>query len=128
MPVRVSIDHKQRVIFVHGQGIVTDRDLLEYVQTYLGESGLSGYDELFDLTEADLHDLTYAGLSAVASAAVATDPQASANKIAILVSQALGMGLSRMYQTLREVKGGYRLTRVFWDRSECMEWLGLALQ
>jgi hypothetical protein len=127
MPLRVRIDHRQRVILVRGEGIVTDRDLLEYVREYLGETELSGYDELFDLTEADLHDVTYAGLSAVASAAAATDPQATAIKIAILVSQVLGLGLSRIYQALREVKGGHRLTRVFWDRDECMEWLGLAL-
>jgi len=125
LPLLTHIDPEHRVIIVLGEGIVTDDELLEYVGKYLRELGLHGYDELFDLTEADLHDLTYAGLSAVASAAAATDPRGAPSKIAILVSQVLGLGLSRMYQTLREVKGGHRFTRVFWDRKECMEWLGL---
>jgi hypothetical protein len=125
MPLRVQVDPQKRMIIAEGEGIVTDEDLLEYVREYLGEQELCGYDELFDLTGADLHDLTYAGLSAVASAAAATDAKTVSSKIAILVSQVLGLGLSRMYQTLREVKGGYRSTRVFWDRKECLEWLGL---
>ena len=122
----MRIDHRRGVIFVQGEGIVTDQELLEYVREYLGNPEFSHFDELFDLTEADLHDVTYAGLSAVATAAAATDRSTPSIKIAILVSQVLGLGLSRMYQTLREVKGGQRLTRVFRDRSECMEWLGLA--
>jgi hypothetical protein len=125
MPLAVHVDDERRVIFVRGEGIVTDRDLLEYVQEYLSDPELRRYHELFDLREADLQDLTYGGLSSVASAAAATDSGEDPVKIAILVSQVLGLGLSRMYQTLREVKGGQRLTRVFQDRLECMEWLEL---
>jgi len=125
MPLLVRVDEEKRVILVRGEGIVTDRDLLEYVQEYLSDPELRRYHELFDLTDADLLDLTYGGLSSVASAAAATDSGGDPVKIAILVSQALGLGLSRMYQTLREMKGGHRLTRVFQDRLECMEWLEL---
>jgi hypothetical protein len=125
MPLAVHVDDERRVILVRGEGIVTDRDLLEYVQEYLSDPELRRYHELFDLREADLQDLTYGGLSSVASAAAATDSGEDPVKIAILVSQVLGLGLSRMYQTLREVKGGQRLTRVFQDRLECMEWLEL---
>ncbi len=125
MSLNVQIDDKQQVIFVRGEGIVTDQELLDYVLEYLGDSHYGTYDEIIDLTEADLQDLTYAGLSELASAAAATDPEAIPIKIAILVSQSLGMGLSRIYMRLREFKGGRRKTRVFRDRDECMEWLGL---
>ncbi len=125
MPLNVQIDENQQVIFVRGEGIVTDQELLDYVREYLGDSRYNIYDELIDLTEADLQDLTYAGLSELASVVAATDPEAIPIKIAILISQSLGMGLSRIYSRLREFKGGRRQTRVFWDRDECMEWLGL---
>jgi hypothetical protein len=125
MPLLVRVDHEKRVIFVRGEGIVTDGHLLDYVSEYLSDPEVRSYDELFDLTDADLHDVTYKGLASVASAAAATDSGGASIKIAILVSQVLGVGLSRMYQTLREVKGGQRLTRVFQDRADCMEWLGL---
>lgn len=125
MPLNVQIDENQQVIFVRGEGIVTDQELLDYVREYLGDSRYNIYDELIDLTEADLQDLTYAGLSELASVAAATDPEAIPIKIAILISQSLGMGLSRIYTRLREFKGGRRQVRVFWDRDECMEWLGL---
>lgn len=125
MPLTVRVDDDRRVLFVTGVGAVSDEDLLKYVDEYLTECELQTYDELFDLSSADLLDLTYAGLSNVASAAAATDPDAGPVKIALLVSESLGLGLSRMYQSLREVKGGRRETRVFSDPIECREWLGL---
>ncbi|MGD2122023.1 MAG: hypothetical protein PVJ76_09780 [Gemmatimonadota bacterium] len=125
MPLRVQIDAEKRVILASGQGVVTDQDLLDYVEEYLGGRELGGFNELFDLSEADVRDLTYAGLSAVAAAAAATDPAQGPVKIAILVSETRGMGVSRLYQSLRESKGGRRHTRVFWDPTECREWLGL---
>ena len=125
MPLHIRVDPELEVIFVEGKGIVTDDDLLDYVHEYLGRGGLHGYDELFDLSAADLLDVTPIGLSSVAEAAVATDSQAEPTKIAILVSETLGMGLSRIYQSLREAKGGRRQTRVFRDRAECQEWLEL---
>jgi hypothetical protein len=125
MPLHVQVDFQREVIFVRGEGVVTDEDLIGYVEEYLGAQGLRGYDEFFDLSAADLLDVTYAGLARVAEYAAATDPQADPVKIALLVSEALGVGLSRMYQTLRESKGGRRHTRVFRDETECREWLGL---
>lgn len=125
MPLRVRVDPELEIIFVDGEGVVTDDDLLGYVHEYLGGEELRGFDELFDLSAADLLDLTYTGLSSVAALAAATDPKADPTKIAILISEAQGMVVSRMYQSLRESKGGRRQTRVFWDRTECREWLGL---
>jgi hypothetical protein len=125
MALHVEVDPEKRIIFVSGEGVVTDDDLLEYVNQYLNGTDLGSYDELFDLSAADLEDLTYAGLSSVAAAAAATDPDSRPVKIAIVVSESRGMGVSRLYQSLRESKGGRRLTRVFWDLSECREWLGL---
>ena len=125
MSLVVRIDREAKVIFVDGEGVVTDDDLLSYIRDYLAEEELRVYDELFDLSEADLHDLTYTGLSSVAVAAAATDPDHDPVRIAILVSEAQGMVVSRLYQSLRESKGGRRHTRVFWDRAECREWLGL---
>jgi hypothetical protein len=125
MPLRVEVDLENGVILAFGQGVVTDQDLLDYVQEYLGGRELSGFNELFDLSEADVRDLTYSGLSAVAAAAAATDPDQDPVKIAILVSETRGMGVSRLYQSIRESKGGRRHTRVFWDPTECREWLGL---
>jgi hypothetical protein len=103
MPLTVRVDPDLQVIFVSGEGVVTDADL----------------------TEADLLDLTYTGLAKTAAAAAATDPEAASVKIALLVSEIRGMGITRLYQSLRQSKGGRRETRVFTDAAECREWLGL---
>ena len=125
MPLKVRVDPEKKVLYLDGSGVVTDDDLLEYVQEYLSKEEYSSFDEFLDLSRSDLFDLTYAGLSRLAEAAAATDSDATRTKIAILVSETLGKGLSRMYQSLREGKGGRRETRIFMDESECREWLGL---
>jgi hypothetical protein len=125
MPLAVQVLPERRLIWVEGRGVVTDHDLVTYVHEYLVEKNLRSWDEVFDLSSADLMDLTYAGLSEVAAAAVPTDPEESPTKIAILISEAVGIGISRIYQTLREGKGGRRALRIFWEREDLLTWMEL---
>jgi len=125
MPLRVKTLPERSLIWVVGEGVVTDPELASYVREYLIEGDLRSWDEVFDLSRADLLDLTYAGLSQVAAAAAPTDPEEAPTRIAILVSEAVGMGVSRMYQTLREGKGGRRVLRIFWERENLLDWMGL---
>jgi hypothetical protein len=125
MPLTVNVLPERGLIWVEGEGVVTDHDLVTYVHEYLVEKDLRSWDEVFDLSSADLLDLTYAGLSEVAAAAAPTDPEESPTKIAILISEAVGIGISRMYQTLREGKGGRRAMRIFWEREDLLAWMEL---
>lgn len=125
MPLQVRIFPDQSLLWVRGEGVVTDDELVGYVGEYLVKRDLRSWDEVFDLSRADLLDVTYAGLSEVAAAAAPTDPEESPTRIGILISEAVGMGISRMYQSLREGKGGRRALRVFWDREELLAWMGL---
>jgi hypothetical protein len=125
MPLKVSVYPQNRVIWASGYGAVTDDDLSDYVQEYLVEKGLRCLDEIFDLRGADLLDLTYRGLSLAAQAAASTDPDESPTKIGMLVSETHGLGISRMYQTLREDKGGRRNLRIFRELSDVREWMEL---
>lgn len=125
MPLHVRILPERSLLWVRGEGVVTDDELVGYVGEYLVKRDLRSWDEVFDLSRADLLDVTYSGLSEVASAAAPTDPKESPTRIGILVSEAVGMGISRMYQSLREGKGGRRALRVFWDREELLSWMDL---
>jgi hypothetical protein len=125
MPLSVTVVPERGLLWVEGEGVVTDHQLVSYVREYLVEKDLRSWDEVFDLSSADLLDITYAGLSKVAAAAVPTDPEESPTKIAILISEAVGIGISRMYQTLREGKGGRRAVRVFWEREDLLAWMDL---
>ncbi len=125
MPLTVHVISGRKLIWARGVGAVTDQDLSDYVGRYLRHEPLRAYDEVFDLSNADLLDLTYRGLTEVAEAAAATDPEGHHTRIALLVSEPLGIGLSRMYQSLRESKGGRRTARVFFRASDVLDWLGL---
>jgi len=125
MPLEVQVIPERELLWVSGVEVVTDDDLISYVQEYLVEKDLRSWDEVFDLSQADLQDVTYSGLSQVAAAAAPTDPVESPTKFAILISEALGMGVSRMYQSLREGKGGRRALRIFWEEEDLLRWMDL---
>jgi hypothetical protein len=125
MPLEVRIIPERELLWVSGVEVVTDDDLISYVQEYLVERDLRSWDEVFDLSQADLQDVTYSGLSRVAAAAAPTDPEESPTKFAILISEVLGMGVSRMYQSLREGKGGRRALRIFWEEEDLLNWMDL---
>lgn len=123
MPLAVKIFPDLELIWVRGTGIVSDGELEEYVEEYLVRQGLRKFGEVFDLSRADLLDVTYIGLSRVAAAAAPTDPADTPTQIGILVSETVGIGVSRMYQTLRETKGGRRNLRIFRDIAPLREWM-----
>jgi len=125
MPLSVHVDSERNAILVRCWGILTVEEIRDYVGEYLDRKGLRHMDELFDMMEADLRDLTPSGLASIAEAAVATDLESVPTKIALLVSESTSLGFSRMYQILREDKGGHRATRLFTDREESLRWLGL---
>lgn len=125
MPLSVTVLPELELIWVRGTGVVSDAELVAYVEEYLVRRGLKRFGEVFDLSRADLLDVTYIGLSRVASAAAPTDPKDTPTQIAVLVSESVGVGVSRMYQTLRETKGGRRNLRIFRDLSPLREWMGI---
>jgi hypothetical protein len=125
MPLSVTVLPERELIWVRGTGIVSDNELEAYVDEYLVRRGLKEFGEVFDLSRADLLDVTYIGLSRVAAAAAPTDPRDTPTQIGILVSESVGIGVSRMYQTLRETKGGRRNLRIFRDLPPLREWMGI---
>ncbi len=125
MPLAVRVHPDLKLICAVGSGVVSDDDLIRYVEEYLVRRRLRDYGEVFDLTEADLLDLTYIGLSRVAAAAAPTDPDDTPTQISILVSEAVALGVSRMYQTIRENQGGRRNLRIYRELSPLRAWMGL---
>jgi len=125
MPLEVQVYPEGDLLWAVGRGIVSDQDLAAYVRKYLVEEDLRHYDEVFDLRQADLLDLTFQGLSEVAAAAAPTDPEDTPTRIGLLISRTADLGVSRLYQSIREAKGGRRDLRIFGELSELLEWLGL---
>ena len=70
--------------------------------------------------------IAYAQVNPEALAAAApTDPDDTPTQIAILVSEEVGLGVSRIYQTLRESRGGRRKLRIYRDLPSLRAWMGL---
>src|SRR5215510_1754369 len=102
MPMIYRVDHDARVVVALGRGTVTDADVFGYQQEVWCRTDVLGYDELIDVTQVTHIALPSAGrVRDLAVLAAGMDHQASNSRMAIVASNDLAFGLSRMFQLHR---------------------------
>jgi hypothetical protein len=119
---RIDRDH-HRVVTTWGAR-VTDAALMTYQQTVWRDPSLKGFDELIDFRALAEIEVTTEGLEGVAHVAAGMDAEIGQSRFAIVVSDSLSFGLSRMYEALREVSGkSSRKVMIFQRMEEALAWL-----
>ena len=120
MPSSYFIDPVRRLVIISADGVMLGSELLAE-QRHLASEPLfeRDFSQLFDLTQVTEARVTAEDVRAMA-AATAFGPKA---RRALIVSEPLVYGLSRMFQLLLDERGG--TLRIFTDRSEAEAWLGL---
>ena len=120
MPTSYFIDPVRRLVIISADGVLLGAELLAE-QKHLASEPLfkPDFSQLFDLTQ-----VTDARISAEeVRAMAATTAFGPAARRALIVAEPLLYGLSRMFQLLLDERGG--TLRIFTDRNEAEEWLGL---
>ena len=114
---------RRRVVTTWGRR-VTDEALLEYQRTVWSDQALHGFDELIDFRAVEDIDVSAAGLEAVAHVAASIDDTAGHSRFAIIVNEGLEFGLSRMYESFREIEEKARRQVMTFKRpGEALKWL-----
>jgi len=104
--------------------VVADDALMDYQETVWSDPAVHGYDELIDFRALEQIDVTTEGLEKVAALAAGMDAAAGAGRFAIVVSDTLSFGLSRMYEAFREIdEKSSRQLMVFQRLGDALEWL-----
>jgi hypothetical protein len=120
MPVSYSIDPAQGLVTNVGTGVLTDADMRETQQRMIADADFrSTYSQLFDLTDVTEVRLTSSYLREMADATAF----APSSRRALVVTQTLLYGLSRMFQAFLGDQG--EAFRVFRSRAEAESWLDL---
>jgi hypothetical protein len=128
MPIEYQIDHDLRVVFAAGRGVVTPQDVFAYQREVWSRPEVGGYNELFDLSEAErIVAPSSRGLQEMAAMSARMDLPALLSKFAIIAPENLEFGIARMYGTYRELEErGTKKVAVFRTRPEALAWLGVA--
>jgi hypothetical protein len=129
MPILFHIDHARRLVIARGKGAFTEADMFAYQRGVWSQPQVAGYDELVDMTDVEKiiapSPVGPAMRQLAAEAAQQDDPTQSA-KFAIVAPTSLGFGLSREYQSYRELQAqNSKQVRVFRTLAEALVFLGI---
>jgi hypothetical protein len=120
MEIERQIDVVARVIILKVNGSLGDQELLSlYGELENAPEVGSDFSLLIDLRQANGQNVTSAGVRALAARPLVLS---SASRRAVVVPSDLGFGMARMYEMLREARGG-GATLVFRDYDEAWRWV-----
>jgi hypothetical protein len=119
MQVERTIDAASRVVILTVTGDLGNHELLALADE-LARSGVgSDYSLLIDLRQASGRNVTSAGVRELVERPLVFS---AASRRAVVVPSDLGFGMARMYELLRENRGG-GATQVFRDFDQARRWL-----
>jgi hypothetical protein len=126
MSIAYRVDHDARVVVAVGQGILTEAEFIEYQREVWSRPDVAGYSELGDLSRVTKIDMASDQIENLARAAASMDEKTSNSRLAIVAPADLSFGLSRMFQTHRELNPqSTRHIGVFRTIEEALAFLGI---
>ena len=119
MRVSREIDRTNRVVVLAVSGTLDDDELLQLANQLRSDSEVKpDYALLIDLREASGVAVTSLGVRALSAQPLVLAPTA---RRAVVVPSDLGFGMARMYEMLRDERGG--VVRAFRDLEEARRWV-----
>ena len=119
METQLKIDSSDRVVIVTVSGVLGDAELQSLGdQLEKNPEVAPDFALLIDLRQADGKTVTSAGVRALATRPLVFS---TTSRRAVVVPSDLGFGMARMYEMLRESRGGGM--RVFRDYDEARRWV-----
>jgi hypothetical protein len=128
MPITYRVDHEVKVVFAEGTGTVTDDDVFGYQREVWSRPDVRGYNELVDVSAVKHVTLPSAQrVRDLAELSAEMEAQAGeAKRFAIVATSPIVYGLSRMFQTYREMDQRNKTqVKVFRNRQEALAFLGI---
>ena len=125
MPITIVMNHEAGYFVSHYKGSITDAELLNDWESIIDSGAwIPDTNELADLSEADLSNITTDGIRALADyfISLSTENNVTPNKkTAIYAPNELNFGLARMYGIF--AFGSSQNIEFFYKREEAIQWL-----
>ena len=126
MPIQHDVDHAHKTVLSRVTGQITLEDLRVYFAEVWAQPEYRGYSEIIDWSGAERVALSVGEMRSLAGAAQAFYDGSSESRLAIVAPGKQGGKMARLYQTLRELRGGQAPDMgVFEDLASARTWLGI---
>lgn len=124
MPIQNTVDDAQKIIYSTCTGIMAPEDFPDYVSRIWGTGQYFGYNEFFDVTQADWSQFDYGFLLDVAENAAKLSTIDPNSKLAWLVLEGKQKELTDFYKAAKALGGSKsRQLQAFYSRKEALQWL-----
>ncbi len=119
MQIERKTDATARVVVLTVSGDLGNRELANLADELANARDVgTDFSLLIDLRQANGKNVTSAGVKAIAERPLVLSPE---SRRAVVVPSELGFGMARMYELLRQNRGGG--TRAFRDYDEALRWV-----
>ena len=119
------IDTSKNLISTTGTGVLTDDDVMLHRKSLTADPKFNPkMRELSDIRGVSEFKVTSAGVRLMVASDVKMVPEGGMHQLAVVASENVAYGMSRMYQTLDEPN--IRTVGVFRNYEDAVEWLGIA--
>ena len=123
MPMRYRVDEDLGIVITTAEGGVTGEDLQRHAQALAADPGVQGLDEMVDLSDRRHVDASAGAIRETARLLRERGLNKEGGKLALVAGSEAIFGMARLYAAHRDHPNiGIR---VFRDRAEALEWLGV---
>jgi hypothetical protein len=123
MPLTYRIDTAAQILFVHGEGVITQPERLQTILAWIKDPAYGpGLDTFCDFSATE----STPKLSELREIVATIGDHASAigpTKVAILTAKPVTFGVARVFEALAEVEGTPLQIKAFFDRDLAWAWL-----
>ncbi len=126
MPMSYRIDKTQNVVFMEGNGTLTDEDMVDCIRRLREDADLeANMMTLSDMRPVERLAITTSGIETMIGLMKATGASRGEAKAAIVAAEDVQFGMARMFQSKAEDTVNPQV-QVFRDIAAARIWIGLA--
>jgi len=124
MPCDYVVDNKRMLVITTASGVLTAAEAFAHQASLAVDPGFNpGFYQLIDFTEVEKLAISTDDLRRLAKKTIFL-PRV---RRAMLVKGSMLYGVARMLASFRELAGGKEEVKIFQDRKEAMDWLGVSI-
>jgi len=123
MPLTYRIDTEARMLFIHGEGVITQPERIQTILAWIKDPAFRpGLDAFCDLSAAESTP-KLSDLREIVAIIGEHAPAIGHSKLAILTSKPITFGVARVFEALAQVEETPLQVRVFFNRDKAWAWL-----
>ena len=123
MPLTYRIVPDARMLFIHGEGVITQPERIQTILAWIKDPAFRpGLDAFCDLSAAESTP-KLSDLREIVAIIGEHAPAIGHSKLAILTSKPITFGVARVFEALAQVEETPLQVRVFFNRDKAWAWL-----